>query len=154
MYIYHLRVYICPHSALLQLVFRQIDFTHNSDGRSVGWLVGWFVGPSPEHHLISSHLAFYILQFSHLLQRASSAKRHPNPKAARTIIMLMLLLAFASFIPFNMHINKTQTEMKTEMGGSIVIMNLISKSWVPHRICPSVPVVVRKLYKFCFGKGR
>jgi len=69
--------------------------------------------------------------------------------AARTIIMLMLLLALASFIPFNMHINKTQTELKNrkqKWGAQCSHYELY-----PSHGCrrPSVPVVVGKLYKFC-----
>jgi len=62
-HIYHLRVYICPHSALLQLVFRQIDFTHNSAGRSVVWSVGWSITSAASHILHSTILPFTPTSF-------------------------------------------------------------------------------------------
>jgi len=113
-------------------------------------LVGWLV-----HHISSiSHSTFYDSPiYSNELHQQ---KRHPHPNtnpkaamAARTIIMLMLLLALASFIPFNMHINKTQTELKNrkqKWGAQCSHYELY-----PSHGCrrPSVPVVVGKLYKFC-----
>jgi len=59
--------------------------------------------------------------------------------AARTIIMLMLLLALASFIPFNMHINKTQTELKNRKqkwgAHSVVIMSYIQVMAAAVHLC-------------------